>query len=110
MNIDELTLGQLKEVHRMCGAPTPKSHSFEIGKCYFIRTVTNYITGRCASVTDTDVRMDDAAWVADTGRFSDALLSGNLNEVEPYPSAAYVSRGSIVDFCEWPHALPRSKK
>lgn len=110
MDIDSLTLGQLKEVQRMCGNAAPKSCSFEIGRSYFIRTVTNYITGKCAAITDSDIKLDDAAWVADTGRFSDALLSGNLNEVEPYPGPAFVSRGAIVDFCEWLHALPRIKR
>ena len=37
-----------------------QTHSFEIGKCYLIRTVTMYFTGRCIRVTDSDVLLEDA--------------------------------------------------
>ena len=54
--------------------------------------------------------LDDAAWVADSGRFSTALTTGELNEVEPFPGSCYVSRGAIVDVSPWQHDLPRVKK
>jgi hypothetical protein len=87
-----------------------KSHSFEIGKAYLIRTVTMHYTGRVVVVTDSDVMLDDAAWIADTGRFSDSLSSGELSEVEPYPGRVAVCRGAIVDFSEWSHDLPRVQR
>lgn len=32
-------------------------------------------------------------------------------EVEPFPDGpVLVSRGSVIDVCEWRHALPRSVK
>ena len=61
-----------------------KNHSFDVGKSYLIRSVTMYYTGRLASVTDTDLVLEDAAWIADTGRFATALKTGELNEVEPF--------------------------
>ena len=85
------------------------NHSFVIGQAVFIRTVTHYYTGCVASVTDSDVGLDNAAWIADTGRFADAFKSG-FNEVEPYPVRVYVCRGAIVDFCEWSLELPRKQK
>lgn len=87
-----------------------KSHSFEIGKAYLIRTVTMHYTGRVVAVTDSDVLLEDAAWIADTGRFADSLESGELSEIEPYPGRVAVCRGAIVDFSEWPHKLPRTQK
>ena len=87
-----------------------KSHSFEIGKAYLIRTVTMHYTGRVVAVTDSDVLLDDAAWIADTGRFADCLASGELSEIEPYPGRVTVCRGAMVDFCEWKHPLPRVQK
>ena len=87
-----------------------KSHSFEAGKSYLIRTVTMHYTGRVVNVTDTDVLLEDAAWIADTGRFANSLSGGTLNEVEPYPGRVAVSRGAIVDFSEWNHKLPREQK
>lgn len=90
--------------------PKSSNHSFEVGKCYLIRGVTMYYTGRLASISDTDLVLADAAWIADTGRFSDALRTGDLNEVEPFALPVIVPRSSIVDATEWTHALPREQR
>lgn len=76
----------------------------------FVRTVTHHYTGRLASVADGFLHLEEAAWIADDGRFADALATGKLNEVEPYPADCYVSVGSIVDLCRWDHDLPRVRK
>ena len=86
------------------------NHSFVVGKSYLIRTVTLYYTGRLTSVTETDLLLDDAAWIADTGRFHTALKTGSFNEVEPFVNSVVVPRGCIVDATAWPHALPREQK
>jgi len=86
------------------------SHSFEIGKCYLIRTVTMYYTGRVKAITDTDIVLSDTAWIADTGRFSDALRTGDFNEVEPFVNDVIISRGCITDATLWDHDLPRAQK
>lgn len=84
--------------------------SFEVGEAYLIRTVTMYYTGRVKSITDYDIVLSDAAWIADTGRFHDALTSGELSEVEPFVDDVIVSRGSIVDATKWNHKLPMVQK
>ena len=81
-----------------------------IGENVFIRTVTMYHTGKVVAVSDKFVTLSDAAWVADTGRFSDALKTGNLSEVEPVEGLVRVSLGAIVDVFEWKHELPRIQK
>ena len=81
-----------------------------IGENIFIRTVTMYHTGKVESVSDTFVTLSDAAWIADTGRFSDALKTGQLCEVEPVEGLVRVSLGAIVDVFEWKHKLPRTQK
>jgi hypothetical protein len=86
--------------------PTP----LRVGNQVFIRAVTNYYTGRIVEITEGEILLVDAAWIADTGRFSDALKTGNLNEVEPYPNLVAVGRGAIVDVTHWPHELPRVQK
>jgi hypothetical protein len=93
-----------------CGIVGGKSHSFEIGKAYLIRTVTMHYTGRVVEVTDSDVVLEEAAWIADTGRYSNSLVNGTLNEVEPYPGRVSVCRGAMVDFAEWKHPLPKVQK
>lgn len=117
INIDDLTLGQIKDVQRIAGctplsAPAPRdAYTDKIGKSVFIRSVTNHYTGRLVTVTDGELVIEDAAWIADSGRWAAALSSGTLGEVEPYPDGpVIVNRGAIADVCLWPHALPRSVK
>lgn len=81
-----------------------------VGKNVFVRTVTFYYTGHLASADDAFLRLEQAAWIAETGYWSETLAKGTLNEVEPYPNEVLVARGSIVDVCEWKHNLPREKK
>ena len=81
-----------------------------IGKAVFVRAVTHYYTGRLVGIVDNALVLDDAAWIADTGRFAAALGSASLGEVEPYPGRVYVNWGAGVDICEWTHALPRETK
>ena len=80
-----------------------------VGKAYFIRTVTYHLTGRLVKVGPTELVIEDAAWVADSGRFMDAIKHGNLHEVEPISGPVIVGRGSITDACQWPHALPQEQ-
>ena len=84
-------------------------HPYRIGQAYLIRTVTHYWTGRLIEVFPGELVITDAAWIADTGRWHVAMASGVLSEVEPMPAGAVVivSRGAIVDICEWAHALPK---
>jgi len=109
MDIDKLTIGELKQL-RCLALGQKTGHSFQEGKKLFVRTVTHYYTGRVEAVTDTDIVLAQAAWIADTGRFSEFLQTGNAKEVEPYPDCVIVSRGAIVDWCYWPHDLPRLVK
>jgi hypothetical protein len=57
-----------------------------VGNNVIIRMVTMIQTGHIEALTDLEVVLSDAAWVADTGRFHNALVSGSLNEVEPFPA------------------------
>lgn len=80
----------------------------EIGLVYFIRTVTHYFTGRLAWVGDKEIVIEDACWIADTGRFNEFLKDKNkANETEPFPegSAVIVGRGSIIDMVEYKPSL-----
>jgi hypothetical protein len=83
---------------------------FEIGAVYLIRTVTMIQVGRVVAASKQWVMLEDAAWVASTGRFADALKKWQFNEVEPFPDGLVgVSCGSIVDFVKGKEVL-RSHK
>jgi hypothetical protein len=82
---------------------------FEIGKAYFIRTVTYHLTGRVKAVVGSFLVLEEAAWIADSGRFMSAIKDGKLNEVEPV-GEALINIGSITDAFPWAHALPKDQK
>jgi len=82
------------------------------GEKVFVRTVTHYYVGEVVGVDERWLALTKTAWVADTGRWSEALASGTLNEVEPYPDAdvVLVSLGAVVDIAPWHGALPLGVK
>lgn len=87
-----------------------QKEAWKIGQAYFIRTVTNYLTGRLVALTSQELVLEEAAWIADTGRFSNALKSGQFSEIEPFNGTVIVGRGSIVDAQEWFLILPKEQK
>lgn len=80
-----------------------------IGKKVFIRTVTYHLTGKIEKIVGNFFYLTDAAWIADSGRFMDAIKNGKLNEVEPV-GEAFVNINSITDLFSWKHKLPTEQK
>ena len=122
-SIDSLPISVVREIVRTYGplfnsskGAQPVSTNnppifWEIGKAYFIRTVTMAQVGRLVDVTDHEILLSCASWVADTGRFHTALKTGEFSEVEPFPHGVVaVGRGSIIDACEFRHTLPTTQK
>jgi len=107
----ELVLRLLKLLEADDGPeqPAPKSH-LQIGKSVLIRTVTHYHVGRITWLSDDEVVLEDAAWIADTGRFYTALEKGAFSEVEPFMDGVTINRRAIIDVAPWKHALPRVQK
>jgi len=85
---------------------------FMIGKSYLIRTVTMMLLGKLIIITNNEFVLSDASWIADSGRFSDALKFGvgKLNEVEMFTNDVIIGRGGLIDATEWIHELPKSTK
>ena len=112
MNINELTVGQVREIQAMFSeATTSQLSHWRIGRNYLIRTVTMILTGRLVAVTSQELVLEEASWIAETDRFADTISKGLLKEVEPYgDKPVIVGRGSIVDATEWIHPLPRTQK
>ena len=118
MNIDDMKVGDLKElinalrpaIIRSSGGVEVVDNPWELGKIYLIRTVTMIDTGRLVRVTPQELVLEDAAWIADTGRFAQALDKAEFGEVEPFPSGeVIIGRGSIIDAVQIKLA-PRSQK
>lgn len=104
IKIEDLTIAQAREIAALLNPPaapqaakSEDSH-WEIGKPYLIRTVTMIDTGRLVAVTDKELILEDAAWIADTGRFSEAVAKAEFGEVEPFPDGkVIIGRGAIID-------------
>jgi len=89
-----------------------KLHPYKIGENYLVRTVTFHYTGRLMEVYDNEIVLKQAAWIADDGRYADAVAKGSYSEVEPYPEdrEVVIGRASIVDAVIVTHPLPRTQK
>jgi hypothetical protein len=85
---------------------------FNVGENVFLRKITMVLTGHVVAVYPTYLELDNAAWVADTGRYTDAVATGDFNEVEVYPDNLIVKvpLGDLVDGFVAPWPLPRIKK
>lgn len=68
------TLKEVIDVMRQDGTcNTPSDFPFEIGKQYLFRTIGYHWLGEVISIRGKFLVLDSASWVADTGRYSDAL-------------------------------------
>jgi len=112
MDIDSMTIGEAKRLCDLFGSQRRRETPFKPGEAYLIRTVTMTWTGRVNRVIGDFIVIDNAAWIADTGRFSEAIASGieKLNEVEPVDGPVFIGLGAIVDAVQWNHVLPREVK
>jgi hypothetical protein len=110
MSIDDMTIGQFKELSAIFSGGQAVKLPFNVGEAYLFRTVTHIQTGRVKEICGPFVVLEDAAWVADTGRFHDSLKNGDLGEVEPFTGDCILNTGSLIDATPWIHALPDAQK
>ena len=83
---------------------------WKVGNSYFVRTVTMHILGKLKLVTKKELVFENASWIADAGRFHDALKNGELNEIEPFCDDVIINRDCVVDATIWNHKLPDQQK
>ena len=79
-----------------------------IGEKWFFRTVTYHLVGQIVKKVGQFFVLDNASWVADSGRFMNAIKDGKLSEVEPV-GRTMVNIDSITDAFPWKHKLPRDQ-
>ena len=81
---------------------------FKKGSTVFIRTVTHHLVGEIAAVGKTEIvfKTGTVMWIADSGRFTQALKTGVFIESEIYDMEnPFIGRGSIVDGGTFPKNL-----
>lgn len=88
---------------------------WRVGANYHIRTVSYHFTGTFVGFNGpnySELAFENAAWIADDGRFAQAIATGEMSEIEPYPDGTVIgiNRSCIVDFTEVKWPTPRSQK
>lgn len=84
----------------------------KVGAVVFIMTVTQYFTGKIVDVTCDDngsmsqVLLEDATWIADTGKLSEFLAGGTPRESQRCEGLTSVSLGAVVAIFHWQHTVP----
>jgi len=103
MKIDELTIGEARELANMfnkCEAVKDDFNPWTIGDTWFIRTVTHHLVGVLKDVGQQELVLKGGTvmWIADDGRFTEAIEKGEFSETEVYGDQdVIVGRGSIID-------------
>ena len=74
----------------------------KVGKCYMFRTLSDHYVGRVTAVGNRCVALEDAAWIADSGRLEEFVRTGRADglEVEPVDDATVY----YEVFIAWDHA------
>lgn len=97
---DQLAAGEQKDISELDDL---------IGEKLFLRTLTYHLVGRVERRMGSFLELSGASWVADSGRFTQAIKEGKLNEVEPV-GKAWVNLSAVTDFFPWKHELPTEQK
>ena len=109
----ELLIELIKEIICDDNAASNESNNgspVKIGESYLFRTVTHIEVGRVKSICGQFVTLEDASWIADTGRYHDCLSKGEFSEIEPYPLTTTLNLNSLINLAPWPHSLPKEQK
>ena len=109
IEISEETLWKIKERLNCDGIKEISSYKDMVGEKFFFRTVTYHLVGKVEKQIGDFLKLSDASWVADSGRFMNAIKEGKLNEVEPV-GIAYINLTTVVDFFPWRHSLDIGQK
>lgn len=100
MNIKPLQENEVKTIN---------AYEDFVGQSIFVRTVTYHLVGRVTKIVGKLIFLEDASWVADSGRFMNAIKDGTFDEVEPVGDW-FVNMDSIVDGGLWMHELPTKQQ
>ena len=76
---------------------------------FYFRTVTYHTVGKVKKFVGRFAYLEEASWIADSGRFMNAIKDGTLSEVEPVGNA-FVNLDTVVDFFPWKHSLSLGQK
>lgn len=114
MNIDSMTLGELKQIQALFGnTQQPKAIGaplLDVGKCYMVQTATGFwMTGRVAVDAPDHYELTKAAWIAHTGKFHETLESLQFTSVETLPMNLRIAKQAVVMAVEIAKEIEKSR-
>jgi hypothetical protein len=115
-DLNKLTLQELevelnKAKTKIQDVTTKKVGVWEIGKHYVIRSVTMINVGKLIEVTNDELVLENACWIADTGRWNEFLKNGTYSESEPFPDGKVImGKHAVIDAVLWLHGDVRKVK
>ena len=86
--------GSLEE-KKVATVKSIQKHPYTIGRQWFIKTATYFYVGTVTAVTETEIVLEMAAWIPETGRFHEFIKTGVPKEAEPCGTVV-LSRGGII--------------
>lgn len=110
----QISLSELVEALQENRGGSLSACPFDVGKQYLLRTIGYHWLGRVKLIVGKFLILEEASWVADTGRYSEAL-SGKIgelqsSELEPSPRPVIVNVDHVTDAVEYPFQIPRGVK
>lgn len=100
---------KLKEEITIDGGKEINNYEDLVGSKFYFRTVTFHQVGEVKKIVGRFAYLKNASWVADSGRFNEAIKNGTLSEVE-HVGDAFINLDTVVDFFPWKHSLPKESK
>ena len=108
IEISDETWEKIKDQVLTDGGKEISNYEDLVGGKFYFRTVTYHTVGEVKKIVGRFAQLKDASWVADSGRFMNAIKDGTLSEVEPVGNA-FVNIDTVVDFFPWVHKLPKEQ-
>lgn len=110
IEVSEETLEKIKEQLGELEIKEIEALEDFIGEKLFIRTVTYHALGRVKKIIGGKIlELEEACFVADSGRFGDCLAKGMIDELE-ITGRHFVNFDAVTDFFIWKHDLPKETK
>lgn len=89
----------------------------EVGKFYLFETPIKVFVGQVRRITKIHTELEDSAWVADSGRFYDAIKDGfykgeakTQSEIEPIQGYMIIENQAIISIIPWTHGKCSEQK
>ena len=93
-------MDKIKMIELILGMNNCKSEQknfWQIGEDYVVRTVNMIYLGKLKDVNETELLLEDCAWIPETSRWNEFLNGKKPNEMEPYNQDVIIGRGAMLD-------------